>query len=159
MRDPIGFNAGDLNVYRYVFDNPTNQTDPTGEDCPGCDIPDWALGDQANDSPCALACCAQHDKCYRDNDCTAWSWGWNIGGAVGGGWVGGWHGAFWGCELAGLISDCADCNNDVVACIAACAFGNHMAGKPLYYCPRQRRFIKIPKDFPDLPAAKAACCN
>ena len=29
--DPIGFDAGDYNLYRYVFNNPTNATDPTGE--------------------------------------------------------------------------------------------------------------------------------
>ena len=31
-QDPIGFNAGDGNLYRYVFNSPTNFTDPTGED-------------------------------------------------------------------------------------------------------------------------------
>ncbi|MCP5101666.1 MAG: hypothetical protein GY943_39495, partial [Chloroflexi bacterium] len=29
--DPLGFDAGDYNLYRYVFNNPTNLTDPTGE--------------------------------------------------------------------------------------------------------------------------------
>jgi RHS repeat-associated protein len=29
--DPIGFSAGDTNLYRYVGNNPTNYTDPTGE--------------------------------------------------------------------------------------------------------------------------------
>jgi RHS repeat-associated protein len=29
--DPIGFNAGDTNLYRYVGNNSTNYTDPTGE--------------------------------------------------------------------------------------------------------------------------------
>jgi hypothetical protein len=32
--DPIGFNAGDYNAYRYVENNSINKTDPTGlEDC------------------------------------------------------------------------------------------------------------------------------
>lgn len=30
-QDPLGFDAGDYNLYRYVFNNPTNATDPTGE--------------------------------------------------------------------------------------------------------------------------------
>jgi RHS repeat-associated protein len=29
--DPIGFRAGDSNLYRYVFNSPTNYTDPSGE--------------------------------------------------------------------------------------------------------------------------------
>jgi RHS repeat-associated protein len=29
--DPIGFNAGDTNLYRYVKNSPTNWTDPTGK--------------------------------------------------------------------------------------------------------------------------------
>jgi hypothetical protein len=29
-QSPCGFNAGDTNLYRYVGDNPTNATDPTG---------------------------------------------------------------------------------------------------------------------------------
>jgi hypothetical protein len=28
--DPLGFEAGDANLYRYVGNNPTNATDPTG---------------------------------------------------------------------------------------------------------------------------------
>ncbi|NEQ42450.1 MAG: RHS repeat-associated core domain-containing protein [Leptolyngbya sp. SIOISBB] len=29
--DSLGFAAGDANLYRYVFNSPTNYTDPTGE--------------------------------------------------------------------------------------------------------------------------------
>lgn len=30
-QDPLGFDAGDENLYRYVFNSPQNATDPTGE--------------------------------------------------------------------------------------------------------------------------------
>lgn len=29
--DPLGFGAGDANLYRYVFNSPTNFTDPDGQ--------------------------------------------------------------------------------------------------------------------------------
>ncbi len=32
-RDPIGYEAGDANLYRYVGDSPINKTDPSGEGC------------------------------------------------------------------------------------------------------------------------------
>jgi RHS repeat-associated protein len=32
--DRIGFDGGDSNLYRYVFNSPTNYTDPTGEIVP-----------------------------------------------------------------------------------------------------------------------------
>ena len=40
--DPLGFDAGDANFYRYVFNSPTNYTDPSGEiavvpECAGFD--------------------------------------------------------------------------------------------------------------------------
>jgi RHS repeat-associated protein len=39
--DPIGFEAGDSNLYRYVFNNSTQWTDPSGEILP---ILAWAAG-------------------------------------------------------------------------------------------------------------------
>ena len=30
QEDPIWFDAGDLNVYRYTWNNPLNWTDPSG---------------------------------------------------------------------------------------------------------------------------------
>lgn len=35
QEDPIWFEAGDLNVYRYVWNNPTNWTDPSGLNASG----------------------------------------------------------------------------------------------------------------------------
>ena len=55
-------------------------------DDPGCDLfPDTA---------CTIPCCAQHDKCYRDNECSFSSW------------------------LYGSLA-CINCNNIVVNCIYA----------------------------------------
>jgi RHS repeat-associated protein len=30
QNDPVRFDAGDLNLYRYCFNNPINHTDPSG---------------------------------------------------------------------------------------------------------------------------------
>ncbi|MBN2653814.1 MAG: RHS repeat-associated core domain-containing protein [Nitrospirae bacterium] len=35
-KDPIGFNAGDVNLYRYVGNNPANRTDPEGLEVERC---------------------------------------------------------------------------------------------------------------------------
>jgi uncharacterized protein RhaS with RHS repeats len=35
--DPLGFKAGDPNLYEYVFNNPVNYRDPNGQ-CPCCII-------------------------------------------------------------------------------------------------------------------------
>jgi RHS repeat-associated protein len=34
--DPIGLNSGDVNLYRYVANNPVQMTDPSGDICPPC---------------------------------------------------------------------------------------------------------------------------
>ena len=55
-QDPIGFDGGDYNLYRYVRNRPTVYKDPSGRQCPGTDT-------------CALCCtecinCA--DKIYNE---------------------------------------------------------------------------------------------
>ncbi len=42
-RDPIGFNAGDVNLYRYVFSSPVMYVDPSAEY--GWGPPDWNSGE------------------------------------------------------------------------------------------------------------------
>jgi uncharacterized protein RhaS with RHS repeats len=39
-QDPLGFAAGDANLYRYVANGPTNEVDPSGFD----GLPDWLRG-------------------------------------------------------------------------------------------------------------------
>jgi hypothetical protein len=34
---PLGFKAGDANLYEYIFNNPANYRDPNGQ-CPWCII-------------------------------------------------------------------------------------------------------------------------
>lgn len=64
-------------------------------DAPGCDgIPD------SLETPCLSRCCADHDRCYAANGCSALSW----------------------CHLWGA---CRGCNIDVVACFATCDEFNH----------------------------------
>jgi hypothetical protein len=65
--DPIGFDAGDVNWYRYVFNNVTNLIDPEGLACGSSDgglggdqmVPDRFPGGIDFTGPCS-----QHDACY-----------------------------------------------------------------------------------------------
>jgi hypothetical protein len=57
--DPLSFTAGDTNLYRYVFNSPTNAVDPTGQDWVwpwdktaqwSWDPRDWAIGEALADA-------------------------------------------------------------------------------------------------------------
>jgi len=65
-KDPIGFRAGDLNLYRYVSNNPVNLVDPMGLACGSgwndLIVPDGdpLFGWRYDFTPA----CQQHDACY-----------------------------------------------------------------------------------------------
>jgi RHS repeat-associated protein len=182
-RDPAAYVDG-MSLYQYVQSLPTVLSDPSGEDSPGCDLPEWVGGKGINEkntpeARCMRRCCARHDAAFHDNKCTWASWSWNAAGAAGGaaagaalsGGAAAVHGCGWGLALAGWISPCADANNDVMWCFLACGLEpTHNQGSPEWYCPLQGRFITICKnrnrpgrpptcDFETLDDAKKACRN
>jgi len=133
--DPIGLRGG-LNTYLYAKANALGFTDSRGLDNVGC-----TTGPLSIDGRCKRICCAIHDKCYDENNCTADSWTSDTG-----------------CNAQA----CDECNKEVVKCFVWCDQAKPMGiepapGTPEYYCPAQHRYVKIPGDFPSVEAAKAAC--
>jgi hypothetical protein len=105
--------------------------DPSGLDNVGCDIGPFKFIESA----CVLECCAAHDKCYDDENCTAKSWCFGS-------------------------PECGECNNDVSSCIILCiGSGKDDPEKPNYYCPKLGKYVTIPGDFPDIKSAEKACNN
>ena len=50
QEDPIRFNSGDFNLYRYAYNHPTGFTDPSGEDAAEVLILIWATVAAATDA-------------------------------------------------------------------------------------------------------------
>jgi len=118
--DPSGFGGG-INLYEYADDNPTNETDPSGElpippilmptlptQGPGNVLPGFTKQDgvcttgpfanMMNSRPCVKECCKAHDDCYTANHCNATSF------------LAPWPGASGPCQM---------CNLAVEMCIAS----------------------------------------
>jgi RHS repeat-associated protein len=104
-----------------------NRLDPSGMDSPACDVGSLKT---VLETECGLRCCAKHDKCYHDNNCTAASWLDNFNPF--------YH-----------FCPCAKCNKDVVLCIKNCAAtdGESMnKDDPRYYDAKTDTFFNDPND-------------
>jgi len=102
-------------LYVFVLNSPPNRKDSLGLDSPGCDfIPDsW-------ESACMLECCARHDECFDDNDCS---------------WLS------WFCPW----TDCGHCNLEVVGCMFQCLGGyGDNPDRPNYYCGQCHEYFDLP---------------
>lgn len=131
-RDPLGYVDG-MNLYGYCHSAPLGCVDPSGRDTPGCDV--WApiryagrhLGNRWTEQ-CMTRCCAQHDYCFAQNDCSAVT--------------------SWPAWIRGESSPCARCNAEVVQCIAGCAIGypTENPAKGLYLCACWGYWFDDPSD-------------
>ncbi len=83
--DPIGFAAGDNNLYRYVFNNPVLLTDPTGEFVPLVYVAAFIGGIMM--SNIANAPTSESDEVYPDQEGKAALQGVMLGYFLGGGEV------------------------------------------------------------------------
>jgi hypothetical protein len=104
-------------LYLFVRNNPGSRIDYLGLDSPGCDwVPKWM------ETPCVLQCCAQHDKCFKDNSCTASSW-----------------------VNPCASKECHKCNSDAKSCVAGCGTSkDDDPDKPNYYCGKCGVFFNDP---------------
>ena len=68
--DPLGFGGGDTNVYSYVFNSPTNWTDPLGL-CPVCAIPVIIAAEPAAAAAAATAAAAASYAAWKLGQATA----------------------------------------------------------------------------------------
>lgn len=159
-RDVDGLRRTKNSIYNYVLNHPVSMIDPTGLDCPGCDLPDF-FKSYIEATSCGLKSCAKHDKCYHDNRCTAASWFGTIGLTM---LLGGSLGTLTGLGATRLISGCAKCNIDVALSLAACELGSSGPDNAKYYCATSGEYITIGgppgrNNYCDIGSARRACCT
>ena len=113
--DPMGILEGTNHLFVYGRNNSIRFKDPLGLDTAGCDgVPDFL------ESPCRLECCAQHDECFKKNNCTSKSW------------------------TSKCSSNCDQCNTDVKNCFMKCKFTDKDDPDKLnYYCARLGKYISL----------------
>jgi hypothetical protein len=121
---------GGLNRYVYVNANSIRYGDFRGLDSPGCSVDGISTGLKKllESMPCGRRCCAVHDECYKNNQCTQNSWGVNI--CLG--------------KIGPLVSKCARCNSNVTNCFQKCLFDPSYippGSKGEFYCGKCREYF------------------
>jgi RHS repeat-associated protein len=116
------------NAFQFVHNTPITKWDYMGLDDPGCDSPATSLPCELPGAvDCYLACCAQHDRCFKVNHCKAAS--------------------SWAQILC--PTKCGHCARQVVGCFAGCFFGGNGPNFPPYYCATLDRYYY---NWDDIPA-------
>ena len=118
------------NLYRFVANNPISNWDYLGLDNPGCDPPgDKAIKVCPDKKDCMLRCCAEHDKCYYDNGCSASSW------------------------IIESSPECMACNAVAAVCMTMCKAGKGPEKGPRWFCPNGPNAGKFYDDYSQMPAS------
>lgn len=134
-----------MNFYLYALANPLINQDPKGLDTVGCDVDTLKNG---RETPCRLECCAIHDKCYDDNECSSGSWPWPVGN--------------WNKSRCDKTPECGNCNTEARQCFVQCRLSKERNNldnptRPNYYCAKEHRFVSIPGTFSSVEKAEKAC--
>jgi len=115
-------------AYLFVENRPVSEIDVLGLDNPGCNIPGADPALSRFYPACYLECCAKHDACYDNFNCSASSWltsTWTL-----------------------ICNPCQVCNAEAGGCVAGCASGEPDADgpEPNFYCAQCHVFFDNPND-------------
>jgi hypothetical protein len=128
----LGRASDEPRTYQLALNCPVSRWDYLGLDNPGCDLPLSLVRGAVyqRNKDCFLRCCAKHDECYYQSDCTSSSWFVNLVQVVAG-----------RCGPYGMIltlglefHPCGRCNQAAAMCFANCAVGLD-AGGAKWFCP------------------------
>ncbi len=120
--------------FTFLNNNSILAFDFLGLDNPGCDLPSPANPElwSKKKAACYRKCCAIHDECYSEHECSMYSWGHNLAGLIL---------SLKGCRFCAIIihviSPCARCNSNVIACFIGCCTGAYSppTDQKEWFCP------------------------
>jgi hypothetical protein len=135
--------------YGFVENDPIRYWDYLGLDNPGCDLPPGIRNTAVYQSnpDCFRRCCAQHDQCFYNSDCTSSSWFVNAVQIASS--RAGRYGKILSCGL--MFHPCVRCNNSAMSCFAQCLINAGPTEGPQWFCPNGPRAGEFFDNWDEIP--------